>query len=244
MTFGAENDINRLIEFINLHNNIVFFGGAGVSTESGVPDFRSETGLYKAKEVYGHSPETLLSHTMFKQNPELFFKYYKENLIVPNIKPNNAHIALAQLERDGKLKAVITQNIDGLHTEAGSQTVFELHGSNLRHYCVSCEKRYDLAYTLEQDIPKCDKCGNIVRPDIVLYEEQLDTNIVREATRAIQNADMLIVGGTSLTVYPAAGLLRYFKGSKIVLINKSTTHLRADLVIDHPIGEVLGRCVL
>lgn len=236
---------------------IVFFGGAGVSTESGIPDFRSETGLYSAREVYGYPPEELLSHTFFKQRAELFFRYYRENLVALSAKPNRAHLALAQLESRGLLDAVVTQNIDGLHQAAGSRTVYELHGSNLRQYCERCGKKFTLEYVMRSPdaVPGCDghigkgasgrdngKCGGTVRPDVVLYEEGLDDETVSNAVRAISRARTLIVGGTSLAVYPAAGLLRYFKGGKLVLINKSATSYddKADLLIREPIGETLG----
>ena len=237
------NQIKALAELIKTSNNTVFFGGAGVSTESGIPDFRSETGLYKAQQVYGHSPEELLSRTFFECEPELFFHYYKENLIARDAKPNAAHIALAQWERSGKLQAIVTQNIDGLHQAAGSQNVLELHGSNWRQYCIKCKAKYSLDYILAQNgIPKCEKCGGIVRPDVVLYEEGLDGAVMNTAAQAIADAELLIVGGTSLAVYPAAGLLRYFSGGGLVLINKSETPAdrNAQLVIRDSIGEVLS----
>lgn len=233
--------------------NIVFFGGAGVSTESGIPDFRSESGLYNAQQKYGKSPEYLVSNTAFKRDTETFFDYYKHNLVYPDAKPNDAHKALAELEKKGKLKAIVTQNVDGLHQTAGSKTVYELHGSVKRNYCVDCGATYDLAYILDDancaqndgnpsSIPRCKKCEGIVRPDVVLYEEALDEDTVRGAINAISNADVLIVGGTSLVVYPAAGYLGYFNGNKLVLINKSVTGVdsKADLVIHDAIGEVLS----
>jgi NAD-dependent deacetylase len=245
--------METLKQIIAQSDNIVFFGGAGVSTESGIPDFRSETGLYQAKLKYGRSPEALISHTAFEREPELFFDYYKHNLVYAGAAPNDAHKALAALEATGKLKAVVTQNIDGLHQMAGSKIVDELHGSIHRNYCISCGAKYDLAYIMDDShcvdergaqtsIPWCEKCGGMVRPDVVLYEEGLDEGVVYLATHAISKADVLIVGGTSLVVYPAAGYLGYFSGSKLVLINKSETSAdsRADLVIRAPIGEVLS----
>ena len=228
---------------VNQSKNIVFFGGAGVSTESGIPDFRSESGLYNARQIYGKEPEYLLSHSCFVKEPELFFKYYKENLIARDAKPNATHYALAKLEEQGSVKAVVTQNVDGLHQAAGSKTVYELHGSNWRQFCTKCGEKYSLDYILAQDvIPKCEKCGGIVRPDIVLYGESLLREVMGDAIRAISNADLLIVGGTSLAVYPAAGLLEYFHGSNLVLINKSETPADslAQLVINDSIGKVFS----
>ena len=236
--------IKQLNHYIKISNNTVFFGGAGVSTESGIPDFRSENGLFKAKQVYGFSPEELLSRTFFVHEQELFFRYYRENLIALNAKPNAAHIALAKLEQTGKLQAVITQNVDGLHQAAGSKNVIELHGSNHRQYCTKCKARYSLEYILAREIiPKCAKCGGVVRPDIVLYEEQLNSAVTNSAIHAISKAELLIVGGTSLSVYPAAGMLRHFSGGALVMINKSETEAdtSAQLVIHGAIGEVLGR---
>jgi len=235
--------IQQLAQWINESRSTVFFGGAGVSTESGIPDFRSASGLYQAKEVYGYPPEELLSHRFFSRHTELFFKYYRENLIAREAKPNPAHTALAQWEARGLLQAVVTQNIDGLHQAAGSKNVLELHGSNWRHYCVKCRARYDLDYVLAQEgVPQCAACGGIVRPDVVLYGEQLDDGVVSAAANAIAGAETLIVGGTSLAVYPAAGLLRYFNGEKLVLINRSETPYdsQAELVIRDSIGAVLG----
>ena len=247
----------KLRDLIDSSENIVFFGGAGVSTESGIPDFRSETGLYNAQTKYGRSPEELISYSFFTKNPEVFFEYHKENLIFPGAKPNKAHYALAKLEEIGKLKAVVTQNIDGLHQLAGSRTVHEMHGSVLRNYCLKCHETYDLDYILndancvdkngkQSSIPYCAKCGGMVRPDVVLYEESLDIKVMDRAEMAIREADMLIVGGTSLVVYPAAGFLNYFKGRHLVLINKSKTSYdyMAELVVNEPIGEVLGAVVL
>lgn len=249
---------------------VVFFGGAGVSTESGLPDFRSENGLYNANQKYGHSPEEMLSHTFFTKNTEDFFDYYKNNLIHKDIKPNKAHHALARMEELGKLKAIVTQNIDGLHQLAGSKIVYELHGSILRNYCMKCNTYYDLDYIMNpmnckskipafkecigdlyehsiEDInkhgltPVCKRCGGIVKPDVVLYEEGLNQEVINGAVEAIASADTLIVGGTSLVVYPAAGLINYFCGRKLVLINKSKTQYdnQANLVIHEAIGEVL-----
>ena len=236
----------RLKEIINNSENIVFFGGAGVSTESNIPDFRSESGLYNAKQRYGRSPEEILSHSFFTRHTDVFFDYYKNNLIYTDARPNKAHRALAKLEAEGKLKAVVTQNIDGLHQKAGSRTVFELHGSVLRNYCMDCGEFYDLDYVMDDEncegnIPKCRKCGGIVKPDVVLYEEALDEDCMMGAIRAIQQADTMIIGGTSLVVYPAAGLIRYFGGKKLVLINKQATPYdgQADLVINDSIGEVM-----
>jgi len=238
-----------LAGFISQSKNAVFFGGAGVSTESGIPDFRSESGLYNAQKVYGYPPEELLSHHLFMKNPAMFFRYYKENLIALDAKPNAAHTALAELERRGLLKAVITQNIDGLHQAAGSKNVLELHGSNWRQFCMGCGGKRSLEYILDSAncrdgvIPICGKCGGTVRPDVVLYEESLDNKVVSAAVRAIESADLLIVGGTSLAVYPAAGLLRYFSGENLVLINKSETlyDSAAQLVINEAIGGVMNK---
>ena len=235
--------IETLAQWIQEYESAVFFGGAGVSTESGIPDFRSESGLYQAKQVYGHPPERLLSHGFFVQHPELFFQYYRENLIAHDAMPNPAHMALAKWEARGLLQAVVTQNIDGLHQAAGSKNVWELHGSNWRQVCTGCSVRYDLDYILVQKgVPKCGACGGVVRPDVVLYGEQLDDQIVSGAVSAIAAAKLLIVGGTSLAVYPAAGLLQYFAGDRLVLINKSETPFddQASLVIRDAIGEVLG----
>lgn len=232
---------------INKSKNIVFFGGAGVSTESNIPDFRSEQGLYNAMTTYKRSPEEMLSRTFFDRETETFYDYYRNNLVHDNAKPNDAHIGLAKLEEMGKLKGVITQNIDGLHQLAGSKAVYELHGSILRNYCMNCGESFDLKYVLKSDgIPKCNKCEGIIKPDVVLYEEPLNSAVLDGAVRAIENADTLIVGGTSLVVYPAAGLINYFRGDKIVLINKSTTAYdkKADLVINDSIGKVFRETVL
>ncbi len=237
----------QLKDWIEESKQIVFFGGAGVSTESGIPDFRSENGIFMTINEYGFSPETILSHSFFMAKPEIFFEYYKKSLLFPDAKPNNAHKALAKLEKEGKLRSVITQNIDDLHQKSGSQRVLELHGTLYKNYCMKCGKTFDLSYVMQNNgITKCDACGGIVRPDVVLYEEGLDNTTVTEAVKDISNADMLIVGGTSLNVYPAAGLIRYYKGNKLVLINKSATQYdkSADLVISDAIGDVLGSIVL
>ncbi|HQC69963.1 MAG TPA: NAD-dependent protein deacylase [Sedimentibacter sp.] len=230
--------IAELKEIISKSDNIVFFGGAGVSTESGIPDFRSVDGLYSKK--YKYPPEMMVSHSFFRSNTEEFFDFYINKMIFLNAKPNSAHKKLAELEKEGKVKAVITQNIDGLHQAAGSKNVLELHGSVHRNYCMKCRKFYDVNYIVNsKGIPKC-QCGGIVKPDVVLYEESLNTDVIEKAVNFIERADVLIVGGTSLVVYPAAGLINYFKGSKLVLINKSSTPMdrRADLVINDSIGKV------
>lgn len=235
-------DISDLRKIISESNNIVFFGGAGVSTESGIPDFRSVDGLYNQK--YEYPPEIILSHDFFMQKPEEFFRFYRDKMIFTGAKPNAAHLKLAELEEQGKLKAVITQNIDGLHQAAGSQNVLELHGSVLRNYCMDCGEFYDLDYVLECDgIPGCAKCGGIVKPDVVLYGEQLDGNVISRSINYIENADVLIIGGTSLSVYPAASFVNYYVGKKLVLINKSKTPLdiRADYLIQGSIGEIFSR---
>lgn len=239
-------EIEKLTQILRDSNNIVFFGGAGVSTESNIPDFRSAKGLWNEKLKINLTPEQLVSHTMFMRYPEEFFEFYKDKLIYPDAKPNAAHIALAKLEEMGKLKAIVTQNIDGLHQAAGSKNVYELHGSVLRNYCMSCHAFYDEKFILEsKGIPTCPKCGGKVKPDVVLYEEGLDNNVVTGAVRAISQADTLIIGGTSLVVYPAAGLINYFRGKNLVLINKSSTSAdnKADLVIHDAIGKVLGEVV-
>ena len=233
----------ELKKVIEGSDNIVFFGGAGVSTESGIPDFRSVDGLYNQK--YKFPPETILSHSFFMTKPGDFYDFYRDKMICTDAKPNKAHIALAKLEQQGKLKAVVTQNIDGLHQLAGSKKVYELHGSVLRNYCMKCHKFYGIeAVTESSGIPKC-KCGGIIKPDVVLYEEGLDDKTVNGAVKAIMKADVLIIGGTSLNVYPAAGFLNYFDGSKIVLLNNSETSFdrRADIVIRDPMGQVLGEVV-
>ena len=233
--------INQLQEIINSSDNIVFFGGAGVSTESGIPDFRSESGIFKSLKKYGASPEQLVSHSYYIDHTEEFYNYYKENLVFTDAEPNPAHIKLAELEKAGKLKAVITQNIDGLHQKAGSKKVLELHGSIHRNYCQICNKEYGLDYIMENDgIPRCE-CGGIIKPDVVLYEEPLNDFVLNTAVHYISDADTLIIGGTSLVVYPAAGLINYFNGSRLVLINKSQTPYDslASLVINEAIGETL-----
>ena len=238
---------SRVKEIIDKSKKVVFFGGAGVSTESNIPDFRSESGLYKAMNDYGYPPEQMLSRTFFMNHTEMFYDYYKNNLIYPDAQPNKAHLALAKLEEEGKLIGVVTQNIDGLHQKAGSRKVFELHGSVLRNNCMDCGTYYDLDFIMQEEnsekgIPRCPKCGGIIKPDVVLYEEALDDDVIRGAVDAISQADTMIVGGTSLVVYPAAGLINYFRGKEIILINKSETGYddRASLVINDSIGKVLG----
>ena len=243
MTMEEMNGVcTELQRMVDESQHIVFFGGAGVSTESGIPDFRSVDGLYHIK--YRWSPEQMLSHTFFVREPEEFFRFYREKLLPTNIKPNKAHLKLAEMEKAGKLSAVVTQNIDGLHQDAGSQCVYELHGSTRRNYCMKCGKFYDQdairdSVTL---VPVCT-CGGRIKPDVVLYEEGLDNDVVAGAVHAIRNADMMIVAGTSLSVYPAAGLLNYFRGRYLVLINRDETPLddECNLVIHDKVGEVLGR---
>ena len=235
-----------LKEILMESSNIVFFGGAGVSTASNIPDFRSAKGLYSMRLKKNFTPEELVSHTFFVRFPEDFFEFYKEHLVYPDAKPNDCHKALAKLEKMGKLKAVITQNIDGLHQAAGSKKVYELHGSVHRNYCLDCGQFYDGKYVREYNgVPKCEKCGGIIKPDVVLYEEGLDDNVVSGAISAIMSADTLIIGGTSLIVYPAAGLIRYFQGKNLVLINKSVTSAdkEADLVIHDDIAKVMREAV-
>lgn len=231
----------NLQEIIDDSRNIVFFGGAGVSTESGIPDFRSVDGLYNQK--YDYPPEEILSHTFFRNHTDCFYKFYKDKMLCLDAKPNAAHLKLAELERSGKLSAVVTQNIDGLHQKAGSKTVYELHGSVLRNYCTKCKKFHSAEFILNSEgIPKCEACGGIVKPDVVLYEEGLDSKTVNGAVDAIANADCIIVAGTSLAVYPAAGFLSYFGGKHFVLINRDPTPAdgRADLVINKNVGAVLS----
>ena len=233
--------IEKLREIVNGSSNIVFFGGAGVSTESGIPDFRSVDGLYH--QTYDYPPETILSHTFYRQKPEEFFRFYRNKMLCPDEKPNAAHLKLAQWEKEGKLKAVITQNIDGLHQAAGSREVLELHGSVLRNYCEECGKSFDAEYMLHSEgVPKCDACGGPVKPDVVLYEEGLNDETLRSAISYIRNADVLIIGGTSLVVYPAAGLIDYYRGNKLVLVNKTPTGRdnMADLVVQGSIGEIFA----
>ena len=222
-------------------DNIVFFGGAGVSTESGIPDFRSADGIYNMK--YKYPPETILSYSFFIKHPDEFYKFYKEKLLHPEVLPNKAHYALAELEKQGKLKAIVTQNVDNLHQLAGSVNVLELHGSGARNYCMTCNEKYPVEYIINSTgIPKC-KCGGIIRPDVVLFEEQLDQSIINKAIKAIRNAECLIVGGTSLNVYPAAGLVDYYNGDKLILINKAETPYDryANIIINDSIGETLGK---
>ena len=234
-----EAETARLQEIIDDSENIVFFGGAGVSTESGIPDFRSADGIYH--QQYRYSPEQIVSHSFFMRNTEAFYEFYKEKMMFLEAKPNAAHLKLAQLEAEGKLKAVITQNIDGLHQAAGSKNVWELHGSIHRNYCRKCGKFYDASYVKNADgVPRCE-CGGLIKPDVVLYEEGLDSGVIEHSIRAICEADTLIIGGTSLVVYPAAGFIDYFRGKHLVVINKSATakEVRAELTIATPIGEVM-----
>lgn len=235
-----DNKIQKFKELVNESNNIVFFGGAGVSTESGIPDFRSKDGLYN--QQYKYPPEQILSHTFFMNNTDEFYKFYKDKMNCLKYEPNITHIKLEELEDKGKLKAVITQNIDGLHQKAGSKNVYELHGSVLRNYCIKCKKFYSAEDVFNSnDIPKCS-CGGIIKPDVVLYEEGLDDDTLRSSILAIANADMLIVAGTSLTVQPASSLINYYKGDKLVLINRDTTPYdsKANLVINEPLGKVFS----
>lgn len=236
-------DIEQLQQIIDTHEKIVFFGGAGVSTESGIPDFRSQDGLYNMK--YKYPPETIISHSFFTKNPEEFWRFYRDKMLIEDAQPNAAHLKLAELEKAGKLTAVVTQNIDGLHQKAGSQKVYELHGSTLRNYCMKCHKFYDMDYVKNADtpVPVCPSCGGKIKPDVVLYEESLDQNVMYGAIKAISEADCLIIGGTSLVVYPAAGMIDYFTGDALVLINKTTTSRDkfADLIITKPIGEVFSQ---
>ncbi len=235
-----EEEIRRLKEIVDDSRNIVFFGGAGVSTESGIPDFRSEDGLYRQK--YRYPPEQIISHTFFVQHPEEFFEFYRDKMMILDAKPNEAHKKLAKLEQEGKLTAVITQNIDGLHQAAGSKRVLELHGSIHRNYCQKCGKFYDASYVKNtKGVPRCE-CGGIIKPDVVLYEEGLDSEVIRKSVQAIAAADTLIIGGTSLVVYPAASFIDYFRGRHLVVINKGATarEVGAELTIAGPIGEVLG----
>ncbi|MDD7218576.1 MAG: NAD-dependent protein deacylase [Clostridia bacterium] len=237
-------EVEKLQELIDTYDNIVFFGGAGVSTESGIPDFRSQDGLYHQK--YDYPPETILSHTFFMKHTEEFYKFYRDKMLCDTARPNAAHIKLAQLERAGKLKAVVTQNIDNLHQMAGSRNVLELHGSVYRNHCMKCGKSYNFSFMKKsQGVPRCE-CGGIIKPDVVLYEEGLDNNTVSSAVRAISQAQVLIIGGTSLAVYPAAGLIDYFQGEHLVVINKSSTprDRYADLMIQEPIGQVFSRIVV
>lgn len=238
---AQSKQIEQLNEWIKGTDNIVFFGGAGVSTESGIPDFRSVDGLYN--QQYDYPPETILSHTFYRRNPAEFYRFYRAKMLCLDAKPNAAHLKLAQWEQEGKLKAVVTQNIDGLHQAAGSKKVLELHGSVLRNYCESCGKFYDAAYILQSEgVPACE-CGGSIKPDVVLYEEGLNQKTLADAIRSISEADVLIVGGTSLAVYPAAGLLDYYNGNKLVLVNKTPTPRDsiADLVVQGSIGEIFSQ---
>lgn len=233
--------MDQLRQWISDSSNIVFFGGAGVSTESGIPDFRSVDGLYN--QTYAYPPETIISHSFYRKNPEEFYRFYKDRMLFPDAKPNAAHRALAKLEKLGKLRAVITQNIDGLHQMAGSKEVLELHGSVHRNYCTRCNKFYSLEDIMAMDgVPHCT-CGGIVKPDVVLYEEGLDDQVMQKSVEYIRHADLLIIGGTSLVVYPAAGLVNYYKGNRLVVINKSITPMdsEADLVASGKIGEVFSQ---
>ena len=235
------DEIKRLKDIIDGTDNIVFFGGAGVSTESGIPDFRSVDGLYS--QQWDDPPETIVSHTYYVRKPEKFFRFYREKLLISGIKPNAAHRKLAEWEAQGKLKAIVTQNIDGLHQAAGSREVLELHGSTLRNYCEKCGKFYDADFIRNSAaVPACS-CGGRVKPDVVLYEEGLDSGLLERAIRYIANADVLIIAGTSLAVYPAAGLVNYYRGHKLVVINKTPlrSDLGADLVITAPVGETLAQ---
>lgn len=238
--------IEKLKSIIENSDNIVFFGGAGVSTESNIPDFRSATGLYTTSNNLKYPPEYMLSHTCYRRDTEDFFDFYKSKMIFTEARPNLAHIALAELEKMGKLKAVITQNIDGLHQMAGSKNVLELHGSIHRNYCTRCNKYFDLEYILKSPlVPRCDECNGIVKPDVVLYEESLDMQVLRRAVEYIYDADVLIVGGTSLTVYPAASLVEYYRGDKLILINKSETQYNQSslLTFNESIAEILSKAI-
>ena len=233
------DEVKKLKEWTTQSNNIVFFGGAGVSTESGIPDFRSTDGLYH--QQYDYPPETILSHSFYEANPEEFFRFYRNKMLYLDASPNAAHRKLAEWEAQGKLKAVITQNIDGLHQKAGSQNVLELHGSVLRNYCAKCGAKHSVEEIVHSTgVPRC-RCGGIIKPDVVLYEEGLDEDVMMKAVSAIRRADVLIIGGTSLTVYPAAGLVRYYRGNKLVVINKTDLGAGADLTVTEPIGEVMAQ---
>ena len=240
-------DREKLLDILKESHKIVFFGGAGVSTESGIPDFRSANGLWNEKLQMALTPEQLVSHTYFEKYPEEFFAFYREKLLYPNAQPNGCHRALAKLEKMGKLAAVVTQNIDGLHQAAGSETVYELHGSVLRNHCQTCGAFYDVQFILDTapKVPHCPRCGGIVKPDVVLYEEPLDAQVVQDTVETIGTADTLIIGGTSLVVYPAAGLIRYFQGEHLVLINMTETRADrlAEVVLRAPIGEVMAAAV-
>lgn len=238
------NSIQTLKQWIAESNSIVFFGGAGISTESGIPDFRSVDGLYN--QTYAEPPETIISHSYFLRSPEKFYRFYRDKMLYPQAQPNAGHLALARLEAQGRLKAVLTQNIDGLHQKAGSKTVIELHGSTLRNFCMDCGKAFGTEAILQAaGVPRCDRCGGILKPDVVLYEEPLHDGDMEAAVHYVRQADLFLVGGTSLTVYPAAGLVDYYKGKRLVLINRSETPYDhyADLVIHDSFGEVLSQCV-
>ncbi len=241
-------ELSRLAEMISAGNNIVFFGGAGVSTESNIPDFRSETGIYRTESGNSYPPEEMLSHSFFMTHTQEFFSFYKSKMIFRDARPNPAHYALAELERKGRLKAVITQNIDGLHQLAGSKEVVELHGSVHRNYCIKCYKKFDLDYVFNSSstVPVCDKCSGIVRPDVVLYEENLDNDIIMKTVNYISSADVLIIGGTSLVVYPAAGLIKYYNGNKLAIINTQPTQYdyKANVVIKEKIGTALSKVII
>lgn len=237
-----EKETEKLQKMIDESGNIVFFGGAGVSTESNIPDFRSADGIYH--QAYKYSPEQVVSHSFFMQHTEAFYDFYKEKMMILDAKPNPAHRKLAELEQAGKLSAVVTQNIDGLHQAAGSRKVYELHGSIMRNYCMDCHTSYSAQYVKESEgIPHCEKCGGLIKPDVVLYEEGLDASVIQGTVQAIGKADMLIIGGTSLVVYPAAGFIDYFQGKYLVVINKSETGraVKADLTIAAPIGQILDQ---
>lgn len=246
--FGSvrEDKINQLKKLIAESKNIVFLGGAGVSTESGIPDFRSGAGIYNTESGTKYRPIDIIAHDFFMEHPEEFFDFYKRKLIYPDARPNKAHKALVRLERQGKLKAIITQNIDNLHQEAGSKCVIELHGSVFRNYCMDCGKKFNIEYIAAQEgVPHCDRCGGIVRPDIVLYEENLEHENVDNAIKAVKKCDLMIIAGTSLTVYPAATFAQFLKHDRIVIINKSSTYmdLKALLTIHDNVGDVLDKCV-
>ncbi|MGL5258537.1 MAG: NAD-dependent protein deacylase [Lachnospiraceae bacterium] len=241
------DDIEKLIEILKSSNNIVFFGGAGCSCESGIPDFRSSSGLFSKKMNCNFTPEQAVSHSFFVKHPEEFYEFYKKNLVYLEAKPNDCHLSLTKLEKMKKLKAVVTQNIDGLHQAAGTKEVYELHGSVHRNYCTKCHAFYDASFVVtRKGIPHCEKCGAIIKPDVVLYEEGLDEELIQKTINAISMAETLIIGGTSLVVYPAASFINYFNGKNLILINKSETQAdkRANLVIHEEIGKVMKQAVL
>lgn len=237
------NAIEQITEIIAASNNIVAFTGAGISTESNIPDFRSDKGLYGKSSLYPYPPETILSHSFFMEHTAMFYDYYRSNMIYRDAKPNSGHIALAELEKLGKIKAVVTQNIDGLHQAAGSSNVLELHGAVYRNYCIKCGKPFDLDFVInsKSKVPRCDSCEGIIKPDVVLYEEMLDDNVVKKAVSCISNAQVLLVMGTSLVVYPAAGFIDYYRGNQLILINKSETQydLKAKYVLNESVGKVM-----